>query len=232
MDQYLDREEARLSAVFTTGTATNTELIPTQPLQIQDLPLAEEEENREIQEEERRELEEENLNEEESPLLDAPIDEDDYFRGPSFIGNTPLGDNNIQSNTLFPSQSPSQQGFYGDKNTTPKSISPILRSSIPIVKLKTLSKRNPPPSKKRTNKFEGMDWEELNTILHGLYPIKQAGVLCLDNFDLQSATADVELLTEIDQKNIEDLFLIKNWIKKITYAISLTPYSDEETDEF
>ena len=122
--------------------------------------------------------------------------------------------------------------FSNQDDETQHPLSPIIRSTIPLFQVKVVKKRSAKVVKKK-NKFEGLDWEELNTTLHGLYPSRKPGVLCLENFDLVNATEDVELLTLINNKNIPELFLIKQWIKKIAYAASLTPRdSDYESDSF
>ena len=55
----------------------------------------------------------------------------------------------------------------------------------------------------------------------------------MENFDLVTATEDVELLAMIDNKSIPEFFLVKQWVKKIAYAVSLTPRdSDYESDSF
>ena len=126
------------------------------------------------------------------------------------------------------------------EDSPPSNVSPlqaVLRSSIPNVQLKVVPQQpnlNPkiskrveaskkPPAKpspyKIINKFEKMDWEEINTYLHGKYPNSSPGVLCLKILKGIPAIIDYDELVEIDRKNDPDLFLIKTWIKKLHQAI-------------
>ena len=114
-------------------------------------------------------------------------------------------------------------------------ISPIIKSTIPKIVLKPLpQKRNPPKKIVKYNRFDNMDWEEINTHLHGIYGHASAGgSLCIDNFDVHAAAADYEDLMDIDSRNLADLYLVKTWINKIKYAIMACPDSDaEESDYF
>jgi hypothetical protein len=119
----------------------------------------------------------------------------------------------------------------------------VLRSSIPKVQLKVVPKqpdlnpnlpkrqKSPPRSSKLFNKFDKMDWEEINTYLHGVYPISKPGVICLKNFKVARAVIDYDELVEIDEKNDPEMFLVKTWIKKLYQAIIDCSTSDTENEE-
>ena len=77
-----------------------------------------------------------------------------------------------------------------------------------------------------------MDWEEINTYLHGKYPNSKPGVLCLKSFKAVPAIADCDELVEIDKKNFPDLDLIKTWIKKVYDAIlECAGVSDSDSED-
>ena len=113
-------------------------------------------------------------------------------------------------------------------------ISPIIKSTIPKIILKPVpQKRNPPKKIIKYNRFDNMDWEEINTHLHGIYGnAKLDGCLCLDDFDVHAASADYDDLMDIDSRNLADFFLVKTWINKIKYAIMACPDSDAEESDF
>ena len=124
--------------------------------------------------------------------------------------------------------------FNEDDNTQmPQiNISPILKSTIPKIILKSVPKRNPKKIVK-FNKFDNMDWEEINTVLHGIYghPLS-GGCLSIENFDVHAASIDYDALMEIDGKNLADLYLVKTWIAKLRYAIMACPDSDDEEIDY
>lgn len=98
--------------------------------------------------------------------------------------------------------------------------SPIkkIKTTIAPVVLRTVGTRSRKPEPKR-NKFSGMSWEELNNTLHGLYPEYIPGILDLEDFDVNEAYENVNLLTDLNKQQIPELFLIKDWIKKLTTTI-------------
>lgn len=76
-----------------------------------------------------------------------------------------------------------------------------------------------------------MDWEEINTYLHGKNPNSSPGVLCLKIFKGIAAIIDYDELVEINMKNDPDLFLIKTWIKKLQQVILDCADSDNDNEE-
>ena len=112
-------------------------------------------------------------------------------------------------------------GIPGTTTTVPKQPVSKTVPKQPVSKTvptqpvpKTVPTRLPIPSK-----YANMDWEEINTYLHGKYPNSKPGVLCLKSFKAVPAIADCDELVEIDKKNFPDLDLIKTWIKKVYDAI-------------
>ena len=110
-------------------------------------------------------------------------------------------------------------------------MSPIipLKSTIPIIKLKVVPKRNVRAKKVvKIKKFEKMNWEQINTYLHGVYPISKPGVLCLDSFNPKTAVIDYEDLIEFDDRNPPGMELLGTWISKLRIALVKTADSDDD----
>ena len=59
---------------------------------------------------------------------------------------------------------------YDDNTQIPEfNESPILKRTVAKVVLKTVPMRNTKKVVKEANKYDNMDWEEINTYLHGVY---------------------------------------------------------------
>ena len=115
--------------------------------------------------------------------------------------------------------------------------SPILKPTVAKVVLKTVPMGNTKKVVKRANKYDNMDWEEINTYLHGVYGhSNKDGYLDTDNLDCQTAADDYDALKEIDSRNIRDLYLVGSWVTKLKSAIMQRPDTcsddDEERDPF
>jgi hypothetical protein len=112
--------------------------------------------------------------------------------------------------------------------------SPIHKPTVPKVVLKTVPNRSTTKVVKKANKYDSMDWEEINTYLHGVYGhANRDGYLNTDNLDCVAAEDDYDALRAIDNRDPSDLYLIGTWIKKLktTITIMQRPYSDSEDDE-
>ena len=225
MDMYLEREALRLEGIFK-SQIQSTSFIPTQPLlapPVPEVPRAE------------------------SPqFMESPMEPSSPIHPPiEYLDDSPWID---ELPPLYVRETEDLQPLHMD---TPPPILPVrrskrtpvpidespaftasppqavLKSTIPLLKLKTVPKqpvihkqavipKEPVPN---PNKFAHMDWEELNTHLHGKYPNSRPGVLCLKSFKTVSAIEDYDDLVEIQKKNIPDLVLVKTWIKKLYDAI-------------
>ena len=110
--------------------------------------------------------------------------------------------------------------------------SPILKPTIERIVLKTVPSRSTKKVVEKANKYDNMDWEEINTHLHGVYGhSNKDGYLNTDNLDCQAAADDYDALREIDSRNIRDLYLVGSWVIKLKTAIMQRPETDSDDEE-
>ena len=132
--------------------------------------------------------------------------------------------------------------------------SPILKPTIERIVLKTVPSRSTKKVVEKANKYDNMDWEEINTHLHGVYghsnkdgylntdnldcqaaaddyDALRDGYLNTDNLDCQAAADDYDTLREIDSRNIRDLYLVGSWVIKLKTAIMQRPETDSDDEE-
>ena len=91
------------------------------------------------------------------------------------------------------------------------------------------------------NKFEGLEWKDLEKLLLDLYPmylpgtgVCYPGVISTKNFDTAAAYENIKLLREINMKKSNRSHHINKWIQKINSSIldCLSSTSDDDDNEF
>lgn len=173
--------------------------------------------------------------------------------GPS---NTRISTVILPSRPIIPDSCPSQSSSIGEsllcfqigveptvvtKGRPP--LAPRTKTIPPTVALEkgrsyntrnTPAKSNQLPTIQDINPYRNKDYEYVNTILHGRYPIIKPGVLTMKNFDFIMAKQDLILLKDLkanDVEDDEDLFLIKLWINKLLVAIRKETTIDSDSED-
>lgn len=103
------------------------------------------------------------------------------------------------------------------------------RSIEPVI-TRLSKKRTPDKTVEYVNPYEGNNYEYINEVLHGIYPINSNGVIMTEYFDIFKAEADVGHLQNLKRGTVEydeSNILTQIWIKKIKAAIKLCVESEE-----
>lgn len=84
------------------------------------------------------------------------------------------------------------------------------------------------------NKYVGINWETLNTIMHKKYPILRPGVIQTRDLTMKDVNDDYNLLKALKENDVEDdpsLTMTALWISKLMKAMD-TMKEKEDYDDF